>query len=52
MLPVTALRTRQYLLGFRTGDIMRARRIGFRAHRLGFVLLIAANLLAGAEAAA
>jgi 1,4-dihydroxy-2-naphthoate octaprenyltransferase len=51
MLPVTALRTRQYLLGFRTGDIMRARRIGFRAHRLGFVLLIAANLLAGAEAA-
>lgn len=52
MLPVTALRTHQYLVGFRTGDVMRARRIGFRAHRVGFVLLIAANLLAGAEATA
>lgn len=52
MLPVTALRTRQYLVGFHTGDIMRARRIGFRTHRVGSLLLIAANLLAGAEAVA
>ncbi|MEV8069831.1 UbiA family prenyltransferase [Streptomyces sp. NPDC085995] len=51
MLPVTALRTRQYLIGFRTGDIMRARRIGFTAHRVGFVLLIAANLIDAAGAA-
>ncbi|MFF2654144.1 UbiA family prenyltransferase [Streptomyces sp. NPDC058045] len=48
MLPVTVLRARQYLVGFRgDGDIMRARRLGFRVHRVGFVLLIAANLLAG-----
>ncbi|MGW7527303.1 UbiA family prenyltransferase [Streptomyces sp. NPDC054783] len=52
MLPVTALRLRQYLVGFRTGDIMRARRIGFRVHRVGFVLLIAANLIAGTGGAA
>lgn len=52
MLPVTALRLRQYMVGFRTGDIMRARRIGFRVHRVGFVLLIAANLIVGAGAAA
>lgn len=48
MLPVTGLRLRQYLTGFRHGDIMRARRMGFPAHRTGTVLLIAANLLAGA----
>ncbi|MDI3405725.1 UbiA family prenyltransferase [Streptomyces cavernicola] len=51
MLPVTVLRTRQYLVGFREGDIMRARRIGFRTHRVGFLLLIAANLIVLVEAA-
>ncbi|MFH8727456.1 UbiA family prenyltransferase [Streptomyces termitum] len=45
MLPASLLRLRQYLLGFRTGDIMRARRTGFAVHRLGVVLMIAANLL-------
>lgn len=45
MLPATALRARQYTLGFRTGDIMRARRLGFRVHRLTVLLLIIANLL-------
>jgi 1,4-dihydroxy-2-naphthoate polyprenyltransferase len=47
MLPVTGLRLRQYLTGFRKGDIMTARRMGFPAHRIGTALLIAANLLAG-----
>jgi 1,4-dihydroxy-2-naphthoate octaprenyltransferase len=51
MLPVTALRARQYLIGFRRGDIMRARKLGFAVHRLSVVLLIAANLLAGSGAA-
>ncbi|QLJ02489.1 UbiA family prenyltransferase [Streptomyces sp. NEAU-sy36] len=47
MLPATALRTRQYLTGFVRGDIMTARRTGFTVHRLGVVLMTAANLLAG-----
>ncbi|MFF3320384.1 UbiA family prenyltransferase [Streptomyces sp. NPDC003035] len=46
MLPASLLRLRQYLLGFRSGDIMRARRTGFAVHRLGVVLMIAGNLLA------
>ncbi|MEU6129019.1 UbiA family prenyltransferase [Saccharopolyspora sp. NPDC047091] len=46
LLPGNALRARQYQLGFRAGDIMRARRLGFRVHRLYVVLLVAANLLA------
>ncbi|KAA6215902.1 UbiA family prenyltransferase [Streptomyces filamentosus] len=50
MLPASLLRLRQYLLGFRTGDIMRARRTGFAVHRLGVVLMIAGNLLAAALA--
>ncbi|NDZ81081.1 UbiA family prenyltransferase [Streptomyces sp. SID10853] len=50
MLPATVLRTRQYLTGFRRGDIMRARKLGFSVHRVSTVLLIAANLLAGAGA--
>ncbi|GHG08265.1 UbiA family prenyltransferase [Streptomyces filamentosus] len=50
MLPASLLRMRQYLLGFRTGDIMRARRTGFAVHRLGVVLMIAGNLLAAALA--
>ncbi|MEU9184374.1 UbiA family prenyltransferase [Streptomyces sp. NPDC048484] len=52
MAPVTALRVRQYLTGFRPGgtqgDIMRARRRGFTVHRVATVLLIGANLLAAA----
>ncbi|RCG21338.1 1,4-dihydroxy-2-naphthoate prenyltransferase [Streptomyces diacarni] len=53
MLPVTALRVRQYVTGFRgEGDIMRARRQGFVVHRVSTVLLVAAGLLHGAEAAA
>jgi 1,4-dihydroxy-2-naphthoate octaprenyltransferase len=51
MLPVTALRVRQYLTGFRHGDIMRARKLGFPAHRVSTVLLITANLIVGAGAA-
>jgi 1,4-dihydroxy-2-naphthoate octaprenyltransferase len=50
MLPVTALRVRQFLTGFRQGDIMRARKLGFPAHRVGTVLLITANLIVGAGA--
>ncbi|MFF8669515.1 UbiA family prenyltransferase [Streptomyces sp. NPDC015242] len=50
MLPVTVLRVRQYRTGFHRGDIMRARRQGFPAHRLGTVLLITANLAVGAGA--
>ncbi|MGW0362728.1 UbiA family prenyltransferase [Streptomyces sp. NPDC002990] len=48
MLPASLLRLRQYVLGFRRGDIMRARRTGFAVHRLGVVLMIAGNLLAAA----
>jgi hypothetical protein len=51
MAPVTALRLRQYLTGFRPGgegDIMRARRRGFTVHRVTTALLIGANLLAAA----
>ncbi|MER6691815.1 UbiA family prenyltransferase [Streptomyces minutiscleroticus] len=52
MAPVTALRVRQYLTGFRHGDIMRARRQGFVAHRVATALLAGANLLAAFLAAA
>jgi 1,4-dihydroxy-2-naphthoate polyprenyltransferase len=45
MLPATALRTRQYLVGFATGDVLRARRIGFAVHRLTTALLVLALLL-------
>ncbi|GAA3863888.1 UbiA family prenyltransferase [Streptomyces sedi] len=48
MLPVTAVRARQYRTGFVHGDIMRARRMGFAAHRLATVLLIGVNLALGA----
>jgi 1,4-dihydroxy-2-naphthoate octaprenyltransferase len=51
MLPVTVLRARQYLIGFRQGDIMRARRLGFTVHRVSLLLLIAASLLLGRGAA-
>ncbi len=46
MLPASLLRLRQYLLGFRSGDIMRARRTGFAVHRLGVVLMVASHPLA------
>lgn len=47
MLPATALRGRQYYLGFKAGDIMRARRLGFKVHRVSVGLLVTANLLIG-----
>lgn len=49
MLPATALRTKQFVTGFVRGDIMRARRTGFRVHRLSVALLVVANLLVGSE---
>lgn len=46
MLPVTVLRARQFGIGFGPrGDILRARAIGFTAHRVGAGLLVAANLV-------
>ncbi|KDN22622.1 UbiA family prenyltransferase [Amycolatopsis rifamycinica] len=47
MLPVTVLRARQFGIGFGPrGDILRARAIGFTAHRVGAALLVTANLIA------
>ncbi|NLU68142.1 UbiA family prenyltransferase [Streptomyces sp. HNM0574] len=51
MLPAAALRAHQYVTGFRKGNIMVARRTGFAVHRLSVLLLVVANLLAGAGAA-
>lgn len=45
VLPATALRARQYHLGFAVGDIMRARKLGFTAHRTCVALLVLANVL-------
>lgn len=45
VLPATAMRARQYQLGFVLDDIMRARRLGFKVHRTYVALLIVANLL-------
>lgn len=46
MLPVTMLRARQFGIGFGPRkDILLARAIGFTAHRVGAVLLVAANLV-------
>ncbi|MDI2027038.1 UbiA family prenyltransferase [Saccharopolyspora sp. TS4A08] len=45
LLPATALRARQYHLGFAVGDIMRARKLGFTAHRTCVALLVLANVL-------
>jgi 1,4-dihydroxy-2-naphthoate octaprenyltransferase len=50
LLPVTALRLRQYLTGFRRGDIMRARRMGFAVHRCATALLVVANLVVAGTA--
>ncbi|MBQ6639859.1 MAG: UbiA family prenyltransferase [Saccharopolyspora sp.] len=47
MLPATALRARQFHLGFRRGETMRARKLGFSVHRTSVALLVLANLLAG-----
>ncbi|WP_020674223.1 UbiA family prenyltransferase [Amycolatopsis nigrescens] len=45
MLPATAMRAMQYRMGFPGGDIMSARKLGFRVHRLNAALLIVANLI-------
>lgn len=45
VLPATALRARQYQLGFLSDDIMRARSLGFRVHRTYVALMVVANLL-------
>ncbi|WP_326699901.1 UbiA family prenyltransferase [Streptomyces sp. NBC_01754] len=50
MLPAGCLRLRQYVTGFRAGNVMVARRTGFLVHRLSVVLLVVANLLVGAGA--
>ncbi len=47
MLPTIALRALQYYIGFRRGDILRARWLGIRTHRCTVVLLVAVNLVAG-----
>lgn len=51
VLPATAMRARQYQLGFLLHDIMRARRLGFRVHRTYVALMIAANALVALGAA-
>ncbi|GAA2360556.1 hypothetical protein GCM10009854_44570 [Saccharopolyspora halophila] len=45
VLPATALRARQFHLGFARGDIMRARKLGFTVHRVYVLLVVLANLL-------
>lgn len=45
LLPSMALRVRQYFLGFRRHNIMRARRLGIRIHRVTVALLVGVNLL-------
>jgi 4-hydroxybenzoate polyprenyltransferase len=50
MTPAVALRAVQYDLGFRRGDILRARKLGMWVHRLTVVLLVVVNL-AGAGGA-
>lgn len=47
LLPVTALRAWQYRIGFGQRDILRARRLGIRTHRVCVVLLVVANVLVG-----
>jgi 1,4-dihydroxy-2-naphthoate octaprenyltransferase len=44
MAPVTVLRGRQFALGFGRGDVLGARRLGIRTHRVATVLLVAASL--------
>jgi 1,4-dihydroxy-2-naphthoate polyprenyltransferase len=45
MLPTMALRVIQYAIGFRRGDILRARKLGIWTHRTTVVLLVVVNLL-------
>ncbi|MGH3898725.1 MAG: UbiA family prenyltransferase [Pseudonocardiaceae bacterium] len=47
MLPTIALRAVQYYTGFRGGDILRARWLGIRVHRMTVALLVVVNLVAG-----
>lgn len=47
MLPTIALRAVQYHTGFRRGDILLARRLGIRTHRVTVGLLVAVNLVIG-----
>jgi 1,4-dihydroxy-2-naphthoate polyprenyltransferase len=47
MLPTVALRAVQYHTGFRSGNILRARWLGIRAHRMTVALLVVVNLVAG-----
>lgn len=46
LLPLVALRVRQLHAGLVLGDPLTARKTGIKAHRLGVVLLLAANLIA------
>ncbi|MBF9069265.1 UbiA family prenyltransferase [Streptacidiphilus fuscans] len=45
LLPVTVARTAQFVVGIVRGDVLRARLIGIRAHRILVAALVAANLL-------
>jgi 1,4-dihydroxy-2-naphthoate octaprenyltransferase len=45
MLPVIGLRAGQLLTGLHRGDILRARRIGIRAHRVTAATLVAVDLI-------
>ncbi|PYC80592.1 1,4-dihydroxy-2-naphthoate prenyltransferase [Streptomyces tateyamensis] len=52
MAPVIGLRVRQFVLGIGRGDILRARLLGVRIHRLAVALLVAVDLLLDLGAAA
>ncbi|MGA6164683.1 UbiA family prenyltransferase [Amycolatopsis magusensis] len=50
MAPASVFRAMQFHRGFRAGDIMTARRMGFRVHRLSVLLMVLANLIVLATA--
>ncbi len=50
MAPVIAMRAYQFDTGMRRGDILRARRLGIKTHRLAVVVLIAVNVAQQATA--
>lgn len=50
LLPVTAARTAQFVVGIVRGDVLRARLIGIRAHRILVAGLVVANLLGAGRA--
>ena len=52
MTPVIGLRGVQYVTGMVRGQILRARLLGVRIHRLSVALLVLANLIAGGAALA